>query len=200
MSRIYIGIVVLFCVAGCDHTQEDPAMANRDGKGHFSRIMQYIEEETGEFSSYDDTIDKLRDHPSGYRRALSIYFSDADIDNGGFHQYYHNGFGCMTMSAIEGYERLGASQMVNIMKSALHVCLNTYPEVAQYTNFKDVPDGYFDDFTPVADTFDELDSLYYKEADRLPGSEDVDSMYPIGPIDYYYDKFPDDFKPQPNAG
>jgi hypothetical protein len=39
-----------------------------------------------------------------------------------------------------------------------------------------------------------LDSLYYDEAERLPGSEDVDSLYPIGPIDYYYDNFPEDFK------
>ena len=104
----------------------------------------------------------------------------------------------MTISAIEGYERLGATQMVEIMKSAIYVCLNSYPGVADYTNFKDVPDDYFDGFQPVADTFDELDSLYYKESDRLPGAEDVDSCYPIGPIDYYYDNFPDDFKPQPD--
>ena len=168
-------------------------MQQSDGKGHFDRIMQYVERQTGVVRSYDETIRMLRSHPPGYRRSLCIYFSDADIDNGGFAQYYHNGFGCMTMSAIEGYERLGATRMVEIMKSALHVCLQSHPEIAAYTDFGDVPEGYFDDFTPLAESFDELDDLYYREAARLPGAEDVDSMYPLGPIDHYYEEYPDDF-------
>jgi hypothetical protein len=171
-------------------------MPHRNGKGHFDRIMQFIRENTGRIRTYDETIEKLRCHPPGYRRSLCIYFSDADIDNGGFHQYYHNGFGCMTMSAIEGYERLGATRMIEIMKSSLFVCLTSYPGVSDYTNLNDVPHGYFDGFEPIAGSFDDLNLLYDEESYRLPGSEDVDSCYPIGPIDYYYDKFPEDFTPK----
>ena len=90
---------------------------------------------------------------------------------------------------------LSATLMVSIMKSALYVCLNSHPDIVKYTNFKDVPADYFDGFRPVANTFAELDSLYYAAANLLPGTDDVDSMYPIGPIDYYYDNFPEDFKP-----
>jgi hypothetical protein len=71
--------------------------------GHYDRVVEYIEKHTGPIRSYEETIAKLRAHPPGYRRALCIFASDADIDNGGFHQYYYNGFGCMTISAIEGY-------------------------------------------------------------------------------------------------
>ena len=96
--------------AATSSSQGESTMPDRDGKGHFDRIMKYVDVQMGGDSwGYDEAIAKLRDHPPGYRRSLCIYFSDADIDNGGFQQYYQNGFGCMTMSAIEGYERLGAT-------------------------------------------------------------------------------------------
>jgi hypothetical protein len=123
---------------------------------------------------------------------MCIYFSDADIDNGGFEQYYQNGFGCMTMSAIEGYERLGATRMAQIMRSSLWVCSNAHPELAKNTRLG-IPPGYLDDFTPLADSFDELDTLYYEEARRLPGAADVDSLYPLGALDYYFETYPEDF-------
>jgi hypothetical protein len=82
--------------------------------------------------------------------------------------------------------------MVRIMKSSLYVCLHSYPEVAEQTRFG-MPPGYLDGLRPLADTFEDLDTLYYDEAERLPGAADVDSCYPIGTIDYYYKKYPEDF-------
>lgn len=167
-------------------------MTRRKGEGHFDRIMAYIEKHVGQITSYENTIERLRAHPPGFRRALCIYFSDADIDNGGFKQYYHNGFGCMTMSAIEGYERLGAGRMAQIMKSSLYVCLHSRPEVAARTRLE-MPASYLDGFSPLAATFEQLDTLHYEEAERLPGAADVDSCYPLGAIDFYYEKYPEDF-------
>ncbi len=167
-------------------------MGRRKGK-HYPHIMDYIDRATDGHGDYGAIIQKLRNHPPGYRRTFCIYFSDADIDNGGFLQYYTNCFGCMTVSAIEGYERLGAKKMVAVMKSALKVCLQLYPDVAAHTDFTDVPPNYLADFEAVACSFPELDAMYYEEADRLPGAADSDSNYPVGVIDYYFEHFPEDF-------
>ena len=198
MNRIWIGTVVLMVVAGCTHT--DTTMSTGSGKGHFDRIMKYIDVEMGGDNwRYNEAITKLRSKPPGYRRSLCIYFSDADIDNGGFSQYYQNGFGCMTISAIEGYERIGGIEMANIMKSSLYLVLYKYPVLPQVSNITDIPEGYFSRFEPVANTLEELDVLYYRAADELPGAMDVDSGYPVGAIDYYYETFTEDFISAPGG-
>ncbi len=193
-------IMFLLFLAGCFPAPTDTTMPARKGMGHYDhRITPYINEQMGgdgwwRHLGYEDVMERLRNHPPGYRRAFCIYISDADIDNGGFDQYFYNQFGFMTMTAIEGYERLGATHMIEIIKSALYVCRKSHPDLWGRNHFEDLPDGYFEGFVPIADNFDELNSLYYEESNRLPGSEDVDSVMADGPMDYYYENFPEDFR------
>jgi hypothetical protein len=135
--------------------------------------------------------------PVGYRRCFAMYFSDADIDNGGFQAFYHSSRSLYFRLAIEGYERIGATRLVEILKSSFVVCLKERPGLVQVDRL-DLPKDYLSGFKPLAETLDALEAMYYAESDRLPGAVPR-SSYPTGPIAYYAEKFPEDFTSTENG-
>ena len=208
MKQSLTPLIFLLFVCGCHRPDEgkltssdanpekhgSQPISHRKIQTRFDQIMSEIDKIMGgESWAYEEALRTLRGHPPGYRRVFCMWTSDHEIDNGGFSQYYGNGIGYMTMNAIEGYERIGAPQMGQILKSSLYVFQRSHPEEAKKTHFDDIPPGYFDGFVPIANTFNELDNLYYQEADKLPGSERNPSIYPEGAIDYYFERFPSDF-------
>jgi len=142
-------------------------------------------------SSYLDLLRVLEHHPPGYARAFSMWFSGADIDNGGFIQYFSNSTGQLVLKAIECFERLGQDRMALILKSALWAYRLRYPDELQIS----IREGYFNAFAPIANELEELSDMFYAEKRNLPGKTDG-SSYLDDVVEYYVEHYPEDFRNQ----
>lgn len=144
--------------------------------------------------------------PVGHRRMVAVYFSTADIANGGFTQFFGNGFGCLCVPAIEAYEKSGQTEIANLMKKAMKICLEGEPLSGQWsalrveefqqavkeTDFQ-VPDGFLDGVTTGKQCLEDLDEKFYSLDAQLPGASELPTGYPDGFITWYYNRFPEDF-------
>ena len=183
-------------------------MAEIRAKSAFTKIMDEVEARHPPTTWNYDVIVSDPGLPVGHRRMVAVYFSTADIDNGGFKQYYMNCFGCLTVPAIEAYEKAGQTDMVKVMKIALKVSLNGGPISEKYeketdimaqfrgsiaeTNFR-LPLGFLEGVDFAGKNLEDLDTEFYALKEKLPGALDLPSGYPDGFITWYYNKFPEEF-------
>jgi hypothetical protein len=55
----------------------------------------------------------------GQRALLSIYWTDAEVSNGGFDQYFFNSTGDLAYEAIAGFKRIGAARTAQLLERVL---------------------------------------------------------------------------------
>jgi len=142
----------------------------------------------------------LEGHPDGLRRSVSLFYLDAYVCNNGFEGLFFNRFGCLASGAIEGYLRIESLTRARIIRTAVDLCHDQEPSLASVnclelspyaTSAQPLPiESTFD---PLKSKFDQLDRLYYAEKDLLPGAGRFKSQYPLGAIDWYAEKYPEDF-------
>lgn len=156
----------------------------------WERIDAYLERACVE-EGVPDWPTALAARPPGYLRAASMWWTDAEVNNGGFSQYFLNSTNETVWHAIAGYDRIGQTRMAGILQSAVFVCGEERPELLRAA----VPLGAFDDFVPLASDLDSLDELYYKELSRLPIANGIENdCYLNGTVEYYWHTFPEDFR------
>ncbi|HEY7235897.1 MAG TPA: DUF4375 domain-containing protein, partial [Gemmatimonadaceae bacterium] len=61
----------------------------------------------------------IRSLPAGVRAIYTTWLVDAEVNAGGFHQYFFNSSGQYAGDALAGYELLGAEEYAAIMRSAI---------------------------------------------------------------------------------
>jgi uncharacterized protein DUF4375 len=61
----------------------------------------------------------IRALPPGVRAIYTTWLVDAEVNAGGFHQYFFNSSGQYAGDALAGYELLGAEDYAAIMRSAI---------------------------------------------------------------------------------
>ena len=61
----------------------------------------------------------IRSLPPGVRAIYTTWLVDAEVNAGGFHQYFFNSSGQYAGDALAGYELLGAEDYAAIMRSAI---------------------------------------------------------------------------------
>src|SRR5436309_9995601 len=61
----------------------------------------------------------IRALPPGVRAIYTTWLVDAEVNAGGFHQYFFNSSGQYAGDALSGYELLGAEEDAAIMRSAI---------------------------------------------------------------------------------
>lgn len=158
----------------------------------WDRVTKYLERACVE-EDVPDWPTALIARPPGYLRSASMWWTDAEVNNGGLSQYFLNSTNEVVWHAIAGYERIGQTRMAEILRSAVVVCSKESPELLR----ADVPPGALDGFVPLAGDLDSLDELYYEELLRLPIGNGIENdCYLNGTVEYYWNAFPEDFGEQ----
>lgn|GEM_PF-5700134 len=174
---------------------------SEENRGFFFHISVFFRERFPD-AGLCDLVAQLETHESGLRRCISIYYLDAFVANDGFRGLFFNRFGCLASSAIEGYLRIGAPARARIIRTAVHLCLTEEPSLAsvnrlELSSVAATAEPFFMkfNFDNLNSRFHELDLLYYAEQELLPGAGRFKSLTPLGTIDWYADKYPEDFPP-----
>ena len=64
-------------------------------------------------------MEVIRTLPPGVRAIYATWLVDAEVNNGGFNQYFFNSSGRYSGEALAGYELLGAEEYAAVMRSAI---------------------------------------------------------------------------------
>ena len=87
---------------------------------------------------------------------------EAEINNGGFHQFFFNSSGDNTFEIIEALKLIGAIHTVQIVKKAVSQFPGSIVPKERYSR-QDI----LDQISPDTDTFEEDDEKFYEYVDDL---------------------------------
>jgi Domain of unknown function (DUF4375) len=105
----------------------------------------------------------LRALPAGVRAIYTTWLVDAEVNAGGFHQFFFNSSGQYAGDALAGYELLGAEDYAAIMRSAIATFEIDHQRLAEVE--ADDPTTFAD--SPVHGALREIDQRYYALGDRI---------------------------------
>ncbi len=162
----------------------------------WDRVTKYLERACVE-ENVRDWPTALIARPPGYLRSASMWWTDAEVMNGGFQQYFLNSTNEVVWHAIAGYERLHENQMAGIVRSAALACMLQRPALLRAP----APTKAFVNFEPRAHEFDDLNKRYDDERDRLPTANGIPNGANLcGLVEYYWKQHPEDFREPAAAG
>jgi hypothetical protein len=105
----------------------------------------------------------IRALPPGVRAIYTTWLVDAEVNAGGFHQYFFNSSGQYAGDALAGYELLGAEEYAAIMRSAI-ATFEIDRERLAAVEMED-PETLAD--STVHSALREIDQRYYALGDRI---------------------------------
>jgi len=69
-------------------------------------------------ADYDREVDIVRALPYGIRAVYLTWVVEAEVNNGGFNQYYYNTDGIFASEAVEAFEYFGAARHASLLREA----------------------------------------------------------------------------------
>ena len=87
---------------------------------------------------------------------------EAEVNNGGFHQFFYNSAGDNTAETIEALEAIGASRMADILRKSAALFPGGMPPKERFAR-QDILLELF----PETEGFEELDAEFYAYPDDL---------------------------------
>lgn len=114
-------------------------------------ISEYIQDEKGE-------LKKGNTLSYGQKALYYWWYVDAQVTNGGFTQFYYNGYGKYVPTIIKGLKHIGDNKMAGLVNRSYDIYLKENKKI------KDARKGGLQEFSNLykeIEDFDELDNEYY---------------------------------------
>ncbi|PVY39630.1 DMP19 family protein [Pontibacter virosus] len=116
---------------------------------------------------YENELDNVRKLTKGQQAIFSTWMVEAEVNNGGFNQFYFNSSGQYANMAVDGFETVGAVKFAELMKEANRV----YASIEK--NLEKFDDGTLESFSASykENPLNDLDDKFYKlgESESLSG-------------------------------
>ena len=106
----------------------------------------------------------IRALPPGVRAVYATWLVDAEVNNGGFNQYFFNSSGQYAGDALDGYELLGAEEYAAVMRAAI-VTFEIDRERLEPYYAAHTLESFSESYRHT--TLGEIDQRYYALGDRI---------------------------------
>jgi len=93
-------------------------------------IMDYIDHKVGE--NYDRQYEIVTGLSKGFQAIYTTWWVEAEVNNGGFNQYFWNSSGEFAIEAIEGFKEIGAIRNAKLMEKAVTIAIKEMPEMKKF--------------------------------------------------------------------
>lgn len=107
--------------------------------------------------------------PDGGKQLCVMHYTDAEIANGGFAQYFHNTTGVFAPEAVVAFNLIGESQLATIVQEAIEVFGNPFPRT-QILRQKLVEHRAEALDVELYESFEQWDDRYFANRDTLEES------------------------------
>lgn len=96
-------------------------------------IVDYVVTRIGDdWDNMREIVDGL---PDSFRRFFATWWLEAEVNNGGFNQYFWNPYGYWAEDAITAFEAYGADEYAEVTKKAVTLFLS---EIDTHTEFREL--------------------------------------------------------------
>jgi hypothetical protein len=82
-------------------------------------VLDYVSSKIG--NNYEHEHEIVTTLPKGFQTIYSTWWVEAEVNNGGFNQYFWNSAGQFRKEALEGYKILGATEHADLMDQAIKI-------------------------------------------------------------------------------
>ena len=106
----------------------------------------------------------IRGLPSGVQAIYTTWLVDAEVNNGGFNQYFFNSSGQYAGDALTGYEVIGAEEYIAVMRSAIATFEIERPRLEPFYTAHTL-EAFSESYRHT--TLGEVDQRYYALGDRI---------------------------------
>jgi len=158
LSKIIItGIFLCILFNGCHSSGGGNTKLDKD-------IKSVFESKTGQ-DAYLEMTKIATDYEirKGYKSLspigkilYNVYWVEAEVNNGGFNQYFYNSSGEHAIDAVQSLDRIGASQTKELLQSAI----NNFPN-SNVPSDRDERIRILKSIDPKNTLFDNLDDRFY---------------------------------------
>jgi uncharacterized membrane protein HdeD (DUF308 family) len=157
IRRPVLTIDAIYAIEKCDLTQAvfDLIAAKQELHGH------------------DHSVEFLSTLNSGMQMVLATWWLEAEVRNGGFHQFFWNKSVSMGFAAAEGYRLIGAKEQFALTLRAIEAWMQEEPQQDEYrtTDLAKLLENYAS--AREQSSLDDLDTEFY----ALSGAENLRNAY-----------------------
>jgi len=114
----------------------------------------------------NDAVEAIASLPGGFRPYYVSWLVEAEVLNGGFHQFFWNPSSDFADDAVEAFRAIGDQATAEIMSQALEAALAELPETSKF-----MKTGTLEAFSQSAkrSNLGAFDEAFYERAPALPG-------------------------------
>lgn len=131
-----------------------------DEIGH--AVVHHVAHRIGEDVSRRAEI--VRRLPAGVQAIYATWLVDAEVNNGGFNQFFYNPSGELAGDALVGYELLGAEDYAAVMRAAIATRESERERMARFYD-ADTLEAFSESYRHTE--LNEVDQRYYALGDRI---------------------------------
>ena len=143
-----------------------------------SAILDYADHQLN--GRWDKEYEFITSLSPGFQAAYTTFRLQAEVNNGGFSQYFWNSSSQFGLEALEGFRLLGAKEHAEIVEQAIAVAMEQVPAYEKLKE-REHPIKAYQEWDKVSN-FDDLDSRFYGI------EEDIDKLR-----DKYIREHPEEF-------
>lgn len=114
----------------------------------------------GELCSYGDDMEKLNEYQQNF---YYVQLLEAEVNNGGFDQYFYNSGGDHALETIRGLKAIGADKTAKLLQEAM----NQFPN-GEVPKYREIRISTLEKIRPESEkVFEKLDDAFYTYVDDL---------------------------------
>jgi hypothetical protein len=126
-------------------------------------IMQHVAIHTEDLTD-DARLAVIRELPAGTRAIYATWVVDAEVNNGGFNQFFFNPSGELAGLALAGYELMGAEEYATVMRAAIATYESERDTLAPFHRDRSL-ESFSESYRHTA--LGEVDQRYYSLGDHI---------------------------------
>lgn len=135
---------------------------------YYTRAVSGIDENWFNNTPHETWYNYIINLPDKERTAYLISILDTQINNGGFNQYFINGYGQFSLCTINALETIKAENIRKLLSEAYKKVNSHNFESAEFRRkllLGEIEELYEDE--SLDDYLDSLDTIYYKSTDNI---------------------------------
>lgn len=123
-----------------------------------SAVIDYIYSKIG--NDYENDFKIVTSLPKEFQTIYATWWVEAEVNNGGFNQYFWNSAGQFSNQALEGYKLLNANSHAELMAEAIKIHREQEPKLKKFKE-KDTMEAFSESYkdNPLNKCDDKFDKL-----------------------------------------